>query len=281
MQDMKTILKGHTPDLIAGDDLETEIRKREARKEREATDLFNQGEGALRDAARDGIDIISTASGQLIQSNRAKNNKFKSTFNEFRKMGMNAILDTMLAAGASLAAIQEAAQILVSPSGAFSTAASRPASVTPDFYEDETHVYETQFVSRNAHRLLATEVARVRRVERQIRECTDPAELSAKKAQLAELVEEYQMRLHPLTGKYVHSAERATEEELRFNPDNVLAQKDCVFIYREKPGAHDSRKRSVVLGDQYDQQTIEVIATDSSHAQGEARPIAPPELHHI
>src|SRR5690348_12395321 len=122
MQDMKTILRGQNPDIIAQDALEDEIRKREARKEREQVDLFNQGEGALRDAARNGTEIISTASGYLIGNNRAKNNKFITSMTEFKKMGSNAVLEAMLAAGAGLAAIQEAAQILMSPTGAFGAA---------------------------------------------------------------------------------------------------------------------------------------------------------------
>lgn len=282
MKNTKQILDKNKVNIIDGDDLEVVLRKKEARKTREMVERFQLEERALEIAARDGDDssTISTGTGQVVMGNRSgRFNKFRH-LQEFRKISsVNAVIDGMISMGASIAALQAAAHAFISPAGAFA-AASTKKHITPDFYEDDTHIYETEKVSRETYTILTGEVKRMRKLEHDLDEVEDQEMLAIIQAEIGDLADTLEMRLHPVSGKYVHSLERVEAEEVRLNSKGDMECNDTVCVFRPKFSTHDSRKRSVVLGDQYDQQTIEVIATDSDNVIAEARPIAPPGFHH-
>ncbi|PZQ44994.1 MAG: hypothetical protein DI551_08810 [Micavibrio aeruginosavorus] len=130
--------------------------------------------------------------------------------------------------------------------------------------EDTLYVYDSMDVSEPAYNALMQESEIITKKLEELVATRDPARYAVLEKDLLRLADEYEMRLHPLTGLYVHDWHRVEREEAKYNPHNHLQQRHNVYIYVLKAELNDVRGIKRHVGDQFDQKPEEVIASGPS-----------------
>lgn len=147
-------------------------------------------------------------------------------------------------------------------------------------YEDESHIYDMMMVSRATAVALDAEAQEINERMRRLKaiQCDEQRRIEADK--ILRLAEDYQMRRHPVTGRFVHDIARVEAEEALHNPAGAECHGGMVCVFRLKAEiGSGSRNMKVNLADQYDQDPSELVAS-GDHLKGHTAPQHAPQLNH-
>ena len=227
-------------------------REKLAEKDRAEKADFNDEERMLENDP----SATQTSKGKRImrQGNKRRD---KEDFGYFRTM------TDMMGGKDSPGILRTLAAAMVSTLGAdFSKRAALPHELHK--YEDERYIYDTTKVSAQTHRILTKEfgIVQAKIVEIEIARVKNPAREPELVLELKGLVSEFQMMQHPKTHRYIHSIERVEAEEAKWNPQlDPTLQIGLALIYRAKACTADARGIKSRVGDVYDQNPQEAIAS--------------------
>lgn len=244
---------------------EYERRQKSARRERQDLDDFMAEEIAIQNAERNGTDAFASANGKAILRHGNFKTKKQDDDAILRALSDRAIADGIHVTKA-LAALAAASDLSLS----FAENAKRQ-SIARHMHEDKDYIYDTARASPDVCRLLDKEAAIIEEKLRELDAIADPAlhEQYAKKITI--LAEEFQMRRHPVTQRYVHDINRVEQEEQRHNPHGVIECTGTVCVYRVKAQIGDLRGMKQQIGDVYNHDVAEAIAT-GGHLKGPQTP---------
>ncbi|PZO87000.1 MAG: hypothetical protein DI626_05025 [Micavibrio aeruginosavorus] len=152
------------------------------------------------------------------------------------------------------------------------TAKKQDANLPKDhMYEDDERIYDTEKVSAQTYRILTGEAAVITARLRALEGIDDPENRETESRKIVILAEEFQMRRHPVAGRYIHDIARVEDEEKKHNPDGRVIMADIVCVFRTKAVIGDPRGMKRHVGDVYNQDPEERIAT-GDHLKGPAAP---------
>jgi hypothetical protein len=134
-------------------------------------------------------------------------------------------------------------------------------------HEDETHIYETVDVSLKTQQSLEKESAILEAKIKKLESLRDIHARAKLREEIGILAEEYEMRQHPLTHRYVHAVERVLREEKINNRYRNAPCDHLVCVFRVKASATDSMGVKVAVADAFDQNPEE-INRSGAHLKG-------------
>lgn len=146
-----------------------------------------------------------------------------------------------------------------------------PDVPTGHMHEDDERIYDTEKVSARTYRVLTGETAVIAARLRALEGVRNPDDREAEARRIVLLAEEFQMRRHPVTGRYIHDIARVEEEERKHNPHGKTVMADIVCVFRTKAVIGDPRGMKRHVGDVYNQDPEERIAT-GDHLKGPNAP---------
>ncbi len=142
-------------------------------------------------------------------------------------------------------------------------------------HEDDERIYDTEKVCAPAYRVLTGEAAVIATRLRALEGIHDPEDRETESRKIVILAEEFQMRRHPVTGRYIHDIARVEEEEKKHNPHGKIVMADIVCVFRTKATIGDPRGMKRHVGDVYYLDPEEVFAT-GDHLKGQNGPAPSP-----
>lgn len=264
---------------LAYEILVRETRTENLRKDKESLAIFNQGEIALDNAAANGDDndVVHT-NGHVVQSNRARNNRYSTLHQEKDLHGIKALIKSFASMGLTMAIVEQWAK------GIGATLQNRSPSLKGTFTTnskddnaivfDEHFIYGGENVSLRTADLFGQRLERILRLQKEMSAATNPVEYAEKRDQFERLVERSGVIYHEGVG-WAFPSERVDRIE------NHIEDADCngvVCTFSPRMGGSDSRRMKIDVGDQFDDDPNETI--------GEAKVetpqfVAPPGVHFV
>lgn len=245
---------------------EAERKTKLAEKEREETIELMAEKVAL---ANDPDAEISMRGKKIMRhGTRRKRQRTEDTENTIR-----AIFSGKLIANAITLTGIHAAQEMFNQtflSGKFTSNAGKPAP-SPHLYEDKDYIYDTANVSPKTLKVLEDESAIIEEKLRRLLAIENPEQHETFAKEIARLAEDFQMRRHPVTQRYIHDIARVEHEESIHNANGHVPCTGTVCVFRVKAQIGDLRGMKQQIGDVYNQDPAEVIAT-GDHLKGPNAP---------
>lgn len=291
MQDIKTIRATQTaPAIILNSNLEHELLIRETRakylaKDKEELAIFNQGEIALDNAAYNGneSDVIHT-NGHIIQTNRARNNRFNTAQHEKDENGLKALARILAETGITMAVLnawmQGIAATVAPPrsSSALKGTFDDKAQDTMQIVMDENFIYGGENVTERTAELFNKRIQRILDYQKLIDETSDPAKKAILEDKFERLVDRSNAIFHPDIGWSI-AAERVSRVddhlvELHGECNDGVV---CTFSPRSY-GSHNSRKMKIDVADQFDDNPTETVGEVKAEV---TQRVAPPEYKFV
>lgn len=162
----------------------------------------------------------------------------------------------------------------------FGIAAPRRDDLAAARYEDDEYIYDMMMVSRATAVALDIEAQEINERMRRLKaiQCDEQRRIEADK--ILRLAEDYQMRKHPVTGRFVHDIARVEAEEALHNPHGAQCNGGmvCIFQLKAEIGG-DTKGMKVKLADQFDHDPSETTAS-GDHLKGHESPHKAPQLNH-
>lgn len=148
-----------------------------------------------------------TLTGRIIQGNRGS----RTTENVEQKK-IDTLFTQIAFGGLSLQDLYKFTFKIASLAAVFApSVAAKPSA--PDTHADAHNVYDTERVTAMTYAMLKEESSMIAGRESALSEITDPDIYMQELQEFAELANSLEMRPHPLTGQFVHCAERVREIE--------------------------------------------------------------------
>lgn len=251
-----------------------------ARAEREAITDFHEEERAL--SLGEDCDVSHTATGKMIRRHgSARNHDHHRHLQEaFRLGGLFQAVDRFTH---DLISFATATILSGSPapslpsdggiSGKYNKKVKTLGGLMPQ-YEDAEYIYDAMFVSKPAYDKLIRESETIAAKVAELEAIDDLAKRDVAAKKIAQLAEEFEMRIHPITGQYVHNFERVMREEKSCNHGQAHAADLGICVFILKASAADLRGIKAKIGDPYNQDPAEAIAS-GDHLKGAAPAPAP------
>lgn len=243
-------------------------------KEREAFNDFWEEERAIENADGCG-EVTQTATGKVVsRHSHAKGRRYKNLKGLWQG-NISQTADSIIKDLATLATLGlfSSTQNTSGIKSAFGDKVSSAAAIAP--YEDKDYIYDTAKVSAPVYKKLQEETKTIASRLAEIEATKDTAARQKLLESLQKLAEDYEMRIHPVTGAYVHDYSRVLREEKLLNADMRCGHDHSVCVFLLKAELGDLRGIKSKVGDQYNQDPREAIAA-GDHLKGQA-----PELHNV
>lgn len=258
------------------DQLDELARKNDAvRRERRDVADYNDEERAIASAEYHGEDAPEqTASGRRItrheKSSKGRRKKLRSSFDVSGVIGTaNAITESLalLATAGLLSKNQKAGM-----ADTFDRQSNQQRIGLQPPHEDVHYIYDTMNVSKPVHDKLMRESEIIAKKIEELAAVKEPAQRQQMAANIEKMATEFEMRMHPITGVYVHDYNRVLCEEEACRIDNAAPNMDMEFnvcVFLAKAELSDLRGIKAKIGDQYNQDPREAIAA-GDHLKGTA-----------
>jgi len=227
-------------------------KQEKARARKEELDEFNEEERAIeegREVSINGKPI--RRHGSKFQKETPREKTLREIFEEdFAGGGLTF-------AGAAKFVQHVFEHTSVALSGTFGHKASEKTAQNK--YEDDHYIYDTAQVSEPVYHKLIQESEIITAKVRQLEGIKDPSLRDAFEREIETMATEYEMRLHPMTQKYVHDYERVMREEARHAEHCQLsglklgAKNHLVCIFQLKHEIGDVRGIKSQVADAYDE----------------------------
>lgn len=197
----------HLPDTPSPSTLEKNDLRAKSLKEilalEEKNDFFKEGEIALKTDP----NARTTFSGRIIQNNRGGHSSENGD-----QQKIDRIFTQIAFTGLSMQILQGFTSKIASLASIFTpSVAAKPAA--PISHTDANNLYDTERVTAMTYKMLKEESMMIAQREMELSLIDDPVTHSREIQEFAELANSLDMRPHPLTGQFVHCAERVREME--------------------------------------------------------------------
>ncbi len=246
---------------------------KEAAQAREDIDLFNEEMRVVlgQDASSDGDQPLHTHNGKVIKRQGRKHTKDDGLLLK------NASMTDAFLEGLNYLpqAVQVTREIFKAGASMLTkTFGPKADIVLPERHEDNECIYDMMQVSEPVYHKLIQEAQIIAAKVKELEAIHDPALRDALERQIEDMAADYEMRVHPITMKYVHDVERVLREEKLHterseNHNFSLGVKShLICIFQLKQGVDGTKKVKRDVGDQFDNKPEEVIASGEHLPKG-------------
>lgn len=252
---------------------EQKAKENASRKERDAVAEFQEEEMALERSGS--CEVTTTATGKMIRrhnthrANHAHPHKnflqqafYEGLFGRVDRFTRDLIT---LAASALMPSGEKDEKTI---SGQYNKKVNPRTALQPQ-YEDRDYIYDAMYVSQPAYDKLIQESEIIAAKVEEMESLQDLRARGEMGKTVEKLAEQFEMRIHPLTGIYVHDFNRVLREEKAFNGAHAHTADQRICIYLLKAELGDLRGIKAKIGDPYNQDPVEAIAT-GDHLKGSA-----------
>lgn len=256
-----------------------------SQKERDAREEYIDELNTLAATSADEVPQ-QTQKGRMIRRHARNTHGYQTHLfeplrTEFSKGGFSGFLDKLvhnslqMVADITGSSAHRPLSVADGISGHFKSKGSRRYDALQPKHEDEDFIYDAMFVSSPVHKKLMQEAEIIATKLAQMEAAKGNTSLQKTLGEAIEkLAEEYEMRIHPLTGVYIHDFQRVMREEKQLNGKQSLKCEFKVCVFLAKAELADLRGVKAKIGDPYNDDPQEAIAA-GDHLKGHAPAVAP------